>query len=208
MRRAAPWYLHPLESPAAWERLRTGEAGLAFAVVNVANGPGTGVDDGYRHALTDVRTPLVGYVDVAYGHRSSDSVLADLAAWQEQYAVTAVMLDQVPPLASGHWHPGVIDRLRSSGATAVVVNPGCPASAELILQADVTCLAEMAWSTYARHNRGPAGVDPARVWHLIHSCPRARQPEAVARAEASGAGLCWTTAGEPPNPWRTLPESW
>ncbi|WOQ18658.1 spherulation-specific family 4 protein [Raineyella sp. W15-4] len=208
MHRAAPWYVHPLEAPAAWERLRAGEAGLAFAVVNVADGPGREVDGSYREALTGVGTPVVGYVDVAYGDRTGDAVLADLAAWQERYAVTAVMLDRVPPVASRHWRPKVIDRLRSAGATTVVANPGRPASDELVLRADVTCVAEMAWPTYARHSPGVTAAEPGRVWHLIHSCPPDQQPDAMARAEAGGAGYYWTTAGRLPNPWRILQENW
>ncbi|MEA5154280.1 spherulation-specific family 4 protein [Raineyella sp.] len=206
LRAAAPWYVHPLEAPAAWERLRAGRAGLAFAVVNVSDGPGPATDGCYREALTGVATPLLGYVDVAYGRRSADAILADLAAWQDRYAISAVMLDRVPPRASGRWRLGVIDRLRAAGAVAVVVNPGCPAPADLLHRADVTCVVEEAWPQYRSRPVPPAGVPPARVWHLVHACPPEQQPAAHALAEAAGAGLCWTTAGRLPNPWRTLQE--
>ncbi len=206
LRAAAPWYVHPLEAPDAWELLRAGRAGLAFAVVNVSDGPGHGTDGCYREALAGVATPLVGYVDVAYGRRSADAVLADLGAWQDRYAISAVMLDRVPPRATGRWSLRLIDRLRGAGASTVVANPGCPAPVELLHRADVTCVVEEAWPQYRSRPASPAHADPARVWHLIHSCPPERQSGARSLAEAGGAGLCWTTAGRLPNPWRTLQE--
>lgn len=187
-------------------RLRAGEAGLDFAVVNVANGPGRGVDPSYTDALTAVLTPLVGYVDVDYGRRHLDAVVADLVAWRLQYGITGVMLDRVPRSPTGHWSLEVIDGLRADGATTVIANPGCPVPAELVLRADVTCVAEMAWTTYRHHLAPPPGAPPERVWHLIHSCPARHQMDAIGRARRHGAGLGWVTSGSLPNPWRTLQE--
>lgn len=203
---AAPWYLHPVEDPVAWARLRSGEDALAFAVVNVDNGPGRAVDPLYRDALAGVRTPLVGYVDVNYGQRHPETVAAELVAWRVHYGITGVMLDRVPPSSVGHWSLEVIDDLRAAGASVVVANPGRPVPAELVLRADVTCVAEMAWDTYRGHLAPPPQAPPERVWHLIHSCPATHQVEAIARARRGGAGLSWATAGCLPNPWRTLQE--
>lgn len=201
---AAPWYLHPVTDPAAWARLRAGTVGLGFAVVNVDSGPGERLDPDYREALAGVATPLVGYVNVAYGRRSSAAVLADFGAWQERYGVHGVMLDQVPVAPAGQWRLELIDQLRAAGAGLVVANPGCPVAAELVLRADVTCVAEMGWAAYQEHEAPDPGAEPARVWHLIHSCPPRWQAEALARAAAGGAGWVWATAGRLPNPWQTL----
>lgn len=208
MRRAAPWYLHPLQDPSAWDRLRTGSVGLDFAVVNVANGPGDAVDACYRDALVGVRTPLIGYVDVAYGRRERAAILRDVDAWREYYGVTGVMLDQVPTRMQGRWRPSLIDRIRAAGTSFVVANPGCATPGSLLRRADVTCVSELDWAAYARLLPDPAPAGPERIWHLIHSCPVDQQPAAVALAGARGAGFCWATAGTLPNPWQVLQEVW
>lgn len=208
MRRAAPWYLHPLVAPEAWHRLRMGTAGLSFAVVNVHNGPGATMDGCYREALAGVRTPLAGYVDVAYGRRTGGEILGDARAWREHYGVTAVMLDQVPTAQQGHWRLRLIDRLRAEGASRVVANPGCQAPPALVQRADVTCVSEMAWPAYAATTPPDPPAAPDRLWHLVHSCPADQQASAVALAAARGAGFCWATAGTLPNPWQVLQEDW
>ena len=210
-RPAAPFYVHPLEAPDAWARLRAG-TGLAFAVVNVADGPGDDRDDAYRAALAPgCATPLVGYVDVAYGRRPVAAVLADAAAWRSQWGVRSVMLDQVPSAPrAGAWSLDVIDALRAQGAERVVTNPGTVPHPELLDAADATCVVEGGPRTHAAACF-PAwlrAVDPARVWHLLHSCPAPLQPAALALAGRRGAGLAWATAGRLPNPWARLQERW
>lgn len=210
-RPAAPWYVHPTQDAVAWERLRAG-TGLAFAVVNVADGPGDPSDPYYRDALAPgCATPLFGYVDVGYGTRSAGRVLDDARVWRERYDIRSVMLDQVPSApGKGAWSLDVIDRLRRDGVERVALNPGTVPHPDVVGAGDVTCVFEGAASTYltARFPEWLAAIDPARVWHLVHSCPAGLQPNTHALAGRRGAGLCWVTAGRMPNPWSTLQERW
>lgn len=210
-RLAAPWYVHPAADPVAWARLREG-APLAFAVVNVADGPGEPDDPYYPDALAQVATPLVGYVDVGYGRRPRSAILQDAGAWRERYGCTGVMLDQVPSdERSGAWSLDILDALRTSGCDRIVANPGtvpCPA---LLTACDVTCVFEGNLNAYLRW-RSPSWVaavaGPGRIWHMVHSCPEWLQPAVARRAGRRGAGLVWTTAGTLPNPWSTLQKRW
>lgn len=210
LRLAAPWYLHPAEEPAAWQRL-VGGTDLAFAVVNAANGP-VPADAYYRAALAGgSRTPLVGYVDTAYGTRPAETVLAEAASWLGQPAVTGIMLDCVPTIVrQGQWHLGLIEQIRDLGAQLVVANPGMPPDAALVQRADVTCVAEFAYTTFQEWSPPEelADMPSHRLWMLAHDVPAGEQTKALELLESFGAGLGWVTEGVLPNPWATLPESW
>ncbi|WP_162143179.1 spherulation-specific family 4 protein [Granulicoccus phenolivorans] len=210
-RPAAPWYVHPSQDAAAWRRLVEG-CGLAFAVINVHNGPGTEPDPAYRAALADgSATRLLGYVDVAYGARPVRAVLAEAAEWRARYDVRAVFLDQVPStLRAGAWSLEVVDALRAADCELVALNPGTVPHPDVVRVADVTCVFE---GTVGQHARAqyPAWLNASResgVWHLIHSCPPWRQQAALRRAARHGAQFAWATAGKPPNPWQQLQKRW
>lgn len=210
-RLAAPWYLHPAEHPDAWARLRVGGL-LSFVVVNAANGPGLQPDPYYEDALgRPSRTPMLGYVDVGYGDRPASVVRREAMAWAEWYGVTEVMLDRVPSQARRNsWSLDVIDQLREDGATKVVANPGTVPVPELVAQADITCVVEDSWEAYQRLDlpRWLRSGDPARQWHLVHSCP-VRCLQSVHRlASARGAGFVWASPGTVPHPWGQTPEGW
>ena len=213
LRSAAPWYMHPAEDPGAWKGLWAGGR-LAFAVVNVDDGPGTAPDHDYYQTVfaEPSKTPLLGYVSVGYGDRSASVVRREALAWREWYGVSGLMLDEVPAVAQRNsWSLDLIDQLRVDGATQVVANPGTVPVPELLLSADVTCVYEGPWDVYRGLRPPPRWLrrtDPNRQWHLVHSCPAPALPAARRLAARRGAGYLWATPGTLPNPWRTLPEEW
>lgn len=202
---APPWYCYP--GPAdgdSWERLR--DAGLGFAVANVADGPGAVVDENYAHALRPgSTTPFLGYVPIGYGRRRPLEVRADAAAWAALYGLTGIFLDEVPATRRHRrWDLSVIDQLRADGFDTVVVNPGvAPVGGEIIGTADVTCVFEGSWVDYtARRHPDWLGAFPAaRQWHLVHSVPASEPLDIADRARRWGAGYSWATRGRPPHPW-------
>lgn len=205
-----PWYIHPAEDPLAWQRLLGGRLGLGFAVLNVHNGPGAGPDEPYYGpALADgIATPAAGYVDVAYGARTTEEVLLDARRWRAWYGIHAVMLDCVPTAErQGHWALEVVDRLRDDGATWVAANPGAVPSGRLVQSADVTCVVEQEWSVY-RDLDLPAwltGLPPERQWHLVHGVPAEHLADVPAIAAQRGAWFSWATDRAGENPWDRLP---
>ncbi len=208
-RPAAPWYVHPAEQPSAWDRLRAG-TDLEFAVVNVHNGPGQPGDPYYAAALAGAcATRLVGYVPVGYGKRPLGEVLRDVRHWRDWYAVTGILLDEVPTRErQGHWTLDTITLVRACGADFVAVNPGAPPHPGLILAADVTCVTETYWERYRDWEPDAALRDlPAeRQWHLVHSVPPERLACVFAMAAARGAAFAWSTTGRLPDPWSSLPD--
>lgn len=201
---ASPWYCYPTDDTAGWNHLR--DAALAFAVVNVADGPGTSTEESYRNALrAGSRTPFLGYVPIGYGRRLFTDVRADVAAWGSRYGVSRIFLDEVPDVgAQDAWRLDWIDVLRADGVDQVVINPGTtPQDAELVWAADVTCVFEDDWATYVdlpavewlRH------LPAEKQWHLVHSVPTGAALDIRSRARSLGAAFSWATHGVPPHPW-------
>jgi hypothetical protein len=206
-----PWYVHPAESPEQWQRLHALSDRLDFAVVNVADGPGTADDTYYPDALTSLAgIRLMGYVDVAYGRRPVGDVYADTLAWVRRYGVSGVMLDQVP--AGAEWL-GVCaeyaDSARRAGARRVVANPGVVPSRGHLALFDTICVFEDDATAYAAFE--PPGwlrrVPRRKVWHLVHGCALEDVDRLVATSAERHAGVVWMTDGTMPNPWDHVPKT-
>jgi hypothetical protein len=206
-----PAYVHPLVDPGLWDRLAEAAAHVRFAVVNVHDGPGAGLDPTYAdvvHRLVDARVRVIGYVDTAYADRPVADCGADARAWVTRYGLRGVFLDQVSQGLDelGHYSDVVL-AVRAAGAPFVVLNPGTdchPAYADL---ANVVVLFEGTWDRYQRWAppdwslRLPA----SRFCHLVHDVPAGALADAPAAASARHAGTAFFSDGRGDNPWDRLP---
>lgn len=206
---AAPFYIHPAVDEAAWRRLRDGQLGLAWAVINIADGPGSQPDPHYYGpALADgSRTPLRGYVDLDYGGRPVAAVVADAEAWRAWYGVEALMLDRAPSRADAlGTATEALAALRRAGFSRLAANPGTIVDAEtaaLYRDADLLCEAEHDWKTYRTLSNPTRGG-----WHIVHSVPSEKLADAAGLAAARGATHAWVTDRAMPNPYDALPTGW
>ncbi|MBC3987765.1 hypothetical protein H8N00_02345 [Streptomyces sp. AC563] len=76
-----PLYVHPTGNPAAWRALHGRARRLHAVVLNAADGPGRRRDPAFHAVARDPRAAgvrLLGYVDTAYGRRSSRALLTDV----------------------------------------------------------------------------------------------------------------------------------
>ena len=208
-----PWYVHPAEDPAAWERLAVDLAGAdgvddGFVVVNVHDGPGEEDDPYYGPALARLRAAapgllLLGYVDLDYGRRDLAEVLRDAAHWRRRYGVHAVMLDRFP---SGREPRDVTDAalravagLRAEGAGPVAGNPGIVPVPELARVLDITCEFEGTGRDYLREERTLPATRGS--WHLVHSCAAEELPAVAAAAARRAVDHVFVTDDTMPHPW-------
>ncbi|MFV0407623.1 MAG: spherulation-specific family 4 protein [Propioniciclava sp.] len=199
MRTLVPYYVHPVEAPERWARLNAGTAGIDLAIVNVNDGPGAGLDPDYREALAGARTPLAGYVDVAYGGRSAERIRREAAAWRWRYGVTTVFLDRVPPdPALGHWSLEVVAALRADGCRWVITNPGCAAHPEQLAACDLVVVFEDTWE---RYRQADPKIRAGNEVHLIHSAPIAQFTEVLATLRQRSPAYFWVSARAMPTPW-------
>lgn len=216
LRPGIPWYVHPAGDVAAWQQLaeRFAGAGAAngFAVLNVHNGPGGPDDPYYGPAVAQLRERapglvLLGYVDIGYGTRPRDVVLADAAAWTERYGIRGVMLDQFPsgigtgPGGDVSAALGTVAALREAGAEWVAGNPGTVPSPQVRAALDITCEFEGPAGEYS--GSGLAGGPGS--WHLVHSCGPEDLTAADRVAAAAGAEYVFFTDQLMPHPWGGFP---
>ena len=80
-RLVVPAYFRPDLKPDDWELLAQHGPQVRLVILNMANGPGTGPDPAYAHALDRLRqagVAIAGYVDTNYGQRQPREALAEL----------------------------------------------------------------------------------------------------------------------------------
>ncbi|GIH06891.1 hypothetical protein Rhe02_49580 [Rhizocola hellebori] len=194
-----PLYIHPLESPAAWETVALAGPGVT-AIINVHNGPGA--DAAYADAaslLHAARVPMLGYVDLDYGRRPRALIESDIVAWQ-RYPVAGIFFDQAPSdPALLSWTAGALRR--APGVT--VLNPGTRPHPGYPALADLICTFEGPWTAY---HQLPGEPDFGNAAHLVYGVP----PSQLGPAHALLAARCGTglvTDLEAPLPYRGIP-SW
>jgi Spherulation-specific family 4 len=208
----APAYIHPLEDPAAWDRLVALAPVLRAVVVNVHNGPGAEADDAYTKVvqrLGDAGVRLVGYVDTDYGARAAAEITADVDTWLSRYGVHGVFLDQVTAgLDLLDHYADVTVAARARGADYVVLNPGTAPHPGYLDLANVTVTFEGSWADY-RNVEEPEWVrslPASRFAHLVHGVPYAAAvPAAVRLARHRHVGTVYVTTGTGANPWKDVP---
>ena len=213
LRIAVPWYLHPAEEPKQWaELIKQSQLGrIAFAVVNVASGPGEADDPYYPRALANLHeggVQIHGYVDTDYSARPPRDVVDDIIAWRERYQVEGIMFDRVSsdPANLSYYRP-LVDFGRQAGVQVMVGNPGVVPHADYLEMFDVSCVFE---NVDALHQRlttmpRPVGVGPERLWHLVHEVPPTGFEDVLSRIAAQGAALAFATGKSGGNPWCGLP---
>jgi hypothetical protein len=209
-----PAYMHPLEDPAAWDRLVVLAPVLRAVVVNIHNGPGERPDPAYPKVLerlVDAGVRIVGYVDSDYGRRAPARIIADVECWLSRYGVHGVFLDQV---ASGldllDHYADLTVAARSRGADYVVLNPGTTPHPGYVDLANVTVTFEGPWTDYRRLKEPDwvEAVPASRFAHLVHGLPDVSTlPAPLRLAARRHVGTVYVTTGTGANPWDRVPQA-
>jgi hypothetical protein len=81
-----PAYFYPTWwSGSPWDQLNAAAATIPIeAIMNPDSGPGLGPNSDYQYAVTQLQAAggkVIGYVDTAYGFRTSEEVLADVQSY-------------------------------------------------------------------------------------------------------------------------------
>jgi hypothetical protein len=207
-----PLYVHPLLDPMAWRNLEELGPGLRCVVVNVADGPGSPRDPDPEyvravHRLRRAHVTVAGYVDLAYGARSTGVVHRDVDTWRSEYDVSAFFLDRYP----SHVDPraiGVVEWLVRGGADLVVANPGVHPDPAAVDRVDLCVTFEGDVERYrAATGRSQAdSLGATDVAHLVYDVPPEDHAEVGDLAAARGAAG-YVTEGRGSNPWDRLAAS-
>ncbi|MEU3250988.1 spherulation-specific family 4 protein [Streptomyces sp. NPDC006997] len=209
-----PGYAHPLVAPEEWAGLARPGAPLHWAVLNVADGPGTRLDPRCLQAATRLRTAGVRIL----GHLpTTDTATAAHTAhrYLDWYGVDGFYLDRCP--ADRAALPGIgrtITALRALRDDAHIVlghdSHPHPGYAD---HADQLVTYRGPWSDYrwSQVAEWTADHPPERFCHFVHGVPRGHLEEALRIARWQGAATIYFTDRTPhagTSPWETVPGYW
>ncbi|MFE3603246.1 spherulation-specific family 4 protein [Streptomyces sp. NPDC059142] len=219
-----PGYAHPLVAPVEWAELTRPAVPLHWAVLNVADGPGDRPDPHCLDAagrLTNARLRVLGHLDLAYGGRPLEEIVADARRFLDWYRVGGFYLDRCP--AGRAELPGV----RRTTATLEALLDGAPGGAGdggyIVLgqgihphpgyagAADQLVTFSGPWSDYrwSQTAAWTADYPPERFVHLVHGVPRTRLDEAFRAARRLGAGtVFFTDRTGAVDPFAAMPGFW
>ena len=207
---AVPAYFHPATAPSSWERLIGSQLGNGFAIINLADGPGSAPDNVVQDAarrLATAGTSVLGYVDSGYGRRGIEVLIREFADYRRWYGVQGVFVDQAlgEPALLPHYRE-LVERLRSARADRVVLNYGVPPDESFAEVGDVLVTFEGPMSAYlqASQPRWTRRIGAHRQCHLVYGAPESATPALLLKASRRGAGLVYVTACAGRNPWRDL----
>jgi len=177
-----------------------------IAVVNPANGPGSGVISAYTVGIEKLRAAgikVIGYVATGYTDRSEATVRADMDAWQTFYpTVSGIFFDE---MANSGGHEDYYRRLsayaRSKMFDYTIGNPGADTAPSYVGTVDMILVYERSglrplsdwYSKYPPENFGviPYGVPTLDL--------------AYVQAAKKTVGYIYMTNDVLNNPWDSLP---
>jgi hypothetical protein len=214
-----PGFAHPLVAPTEWGELTRPGRPLHWAVLDVADGPGTRPDPHCLEAAGRLRNAgvrVLGHLDLTYGARAFAEVISDAQRFLDWYQVDGFLLDRCPAdrtaLPEIRRTVGTLRTLRD--APHIVLGHGthpCPGYAE---NADQLVTFSGSWSDYRWSQAAEWTSDhpPERFCHFVHGVPRGHLEEALRIARWQGAATIWFTdrhdCGGLVDPWETMPGYW
>jgi hypothetical protein len=204
MNRLLPLYLHPAAEPAAWDAV-CGHPESLTVVVNVAGGPGPGLDPVYTAAigrLTGAGVTVLGVVDLTRATRPVGEVRVDVGRWAG-YRVDGIFFDQVPtsPFSIGPV-AAAVRAARRVGLGPLLLNPGVPPDRRYRDLDATVCAYEGPWARYRAW--AGAGARPGDA-HLVYGVPVPELPVAWQLMADRGARYGLATDRAPPYPYAGLP---
>ncbi|MGW5070743.1 spherulation-specific family 4 protein [Streptomyces cyaneofuscatus] len=219
-----PGYAHPLLAPAEWAELIRPGTPLHWAVLNIADGPGTRPDPHCLEVAGRLRNAreralhgeapddsvracggrLLGHLDLAYGNRPFDELIADARSFIDWYRVGGFYLARCPAERSGL--PGV-RRLTGTLHALLAESDSADDGGRLVLghgthpypgyaeAADQLVTFQGPWTDYrwSQVAEWTADYPPERFAHFVHGVPRTHLDEAMRVARWQGAGTIFFT---------------
>lgn len=215
-----PGYAHPLLAPVEWAELTRPGTPLHWAVLNVAEGPGSRPDPHCLEAagkLRNVGVRVLGHLDLAHGSRRFGELVSDAHRFLDWYKVDGFYLDRCPSdradLPGVRRLAGTLEAVLGGEAHLVLGHgthpyPGYAETADQLVTFS-GAWADYRWSQVAEWT---AEYAEAKFVHLVHGVPRTHLDEALRVARWQGAGTIFFTdrAGGPGQsaPFHSLPGYW
>ncbi|MEV6250166.1 spherulation-specific family 4 protein [Streptomyces sp. NPDC051742] len=215
-----PGYAHPLLAPVEWGELTRPGTPLHWAVLNVAEGPGSRPDPHCLEAAGKLRNAgvrVLGHLDAAHGSRPFGELVSEAHRFLDWYKVDGYYLDRAPAdradLAGMRRVTATLEAVLG-GEAHLVLGHGAhphPGYAEV---ADQLVTFSGAWADYrwSQVAEWTAEYTESKFVHLVHGVPRTHLEEALRIARWQGAGTIFFTdrpGGRGQSaPFHSLPGYW
>ncbi|MEF9885221.1 spherulation-specific family 4 protein [Streptomyces sp. P9-A4] len=196
-----PGYAHPLLAPVEWGELTRPGTPLHWAVLNVAEGPGSRPDPHCLEAAGRLRNAgvrVLGHLDASYGSRPFGELVSDAHRFLDWYRVDGFYLDRCPAdradLAGVRRVTATLEAILGGEAHLVLghgthPHPGYAETADQLVTFSGPW-ADYRWSQAAEWT---AEYTEAKFVHLVHGVPRTHLEEALRIARWQGAGTIFFT---------------
>ncbi|MFI9118288.1 spherulation-specific family 4 protein [Streptomyces bikiniensis] len=215
-----PGYAHPLLAPVEWAELTRPGTPLHWAVLNVADGPGSRPDPHCLEAagkLRDAGVRVLGHLDAAHGSRPFGELVTDAHRFLDWYKVDGYYLDRCPAdradLAGVRRVCATLETVLG-GEAHLVLGHGTHPHPGYAETADQLVTFSGAWSDYrwSQVAEWTAEYAETKFVHLVHGVPRTHLDEALRIARWQGAGTIFFTdrpgrQGQT-DPFHSLPGYW
>ncbi|MFJ4968581.1 spherulation-specific family 4 protein [Streptomyces sp. NPDC088755] len=219
-----PGYAHPLLAPAEWAELVRPGTPLHWAVLNIADGPGTRPDPHCLEAAGRLRNAreralhgeapddsvrayggrLLGHLDLAYGERPFDELIADARAFVDWYRVGGFYLARCPAeqaqlpavrRLTGTLHALLAESDSADDGGRLVLGHGVHPYPGYAEAADQLVTFQGPWTDYrwSQVAEWTADHPPERFAHFVYGVPRTHLDEAMRIARWQGAGTIFFT---------------
>jgi hypothetical protein len=196
-----PGYAHPLLAPVEWAELTRPGTPLHWAVLNVADGPGSRPDPHCLEAAGRLRNAgvrVLGHLDLAHGSRPFGELVSDAHRFLDWYRVDGYYLDRCPAdradLAATRRLTATLEAVLDGEAHLVLghgthPHPGYAEAADQLVTFS-GAWADYRWSQVAEWT---ADHPESTFVHLVHGVPRTHLDEALRIARWQGAGTIFFT---------------
>ncbi|MFI8367290.1 spherulation-specific family 4 protein [Streptomyces sp. NPDC085466] len=197
----APGYAHPLLAPVEWAELTRPGTPVHWAVLNVADGPGSRPDPHCLETagrLRHARVRVLGHLDLAHGSRPFGELVSQAQRYVDWYRVGGFYLDRCPTDRTDL--PGV-RRVTSTlsallgGDAHLVLGQGSHPYPGYAEAADQLVTFSGAWADYrwSQVAEWTAEYPEGKFAHFVHGVPRTHLDEALRIARWQGAGTIFFT---------------
>ena len=239
-----PGYAHPLLAPAEWAGLSRPGTPLHWAVLNIDGGPGARPDPHSLEAAGRLRNAreralhgeapddtvrvsggrLLGHIDLAFGGRPFDELVADARSYLDWYRVGGFYLDHCP---AGRDRLTAVRRLTGTLGALLADSDSADEEGGLLVlghdthpypgyaeAADQLVTFRGPWTDYrwSQVAEWTASYEPGRFAHFVHGVPRTHLEEAMRIARWQGAGTIFFTDRDgtrgQTDPFAALPSYW
>jgi hypothetical protein len=205
---AVPMYVDPTASASIWSQVIGAEPTVGLLIANPNSGPGASQDSSYTTVISQAvagHATIVGYVDTAYGGRSTSAVEADVDSWFSFYpAIEGIFFDDVTTDAATatNYYATLYAYVKTKAAnTTVVLNPGTMPDEAYMSASDIIVSFEDTYANYLSYPPNPAWVASYSKWRfyniILSASSVSDMDDAVSMARGRNVGYVYVTEQGP-----------